>query len=94
MNFRSQHACGKSLVYLVGNKVDSEQEREVMVDESIGVAKQLDCGFAEASAKNGTNVEHVFGEIVRSSRKIRNEKASHVEISTGERRKSCFTSMF
>ncbi|KAK4872048.1 hypothetical protein RN001_016172 [Aquatica leii] len=52
-------------ILLVANKVDLEHQREVTTDEGDSLAKQWDCPFVEASAKNRTNVNEVFAEIVR-----------------------------
>ncbi|GAU91795.1 hypothetical protein RvY_03985 [Ramazzottius varieornatus] len=50
---------------LVGNKADLEHLREVPTGESLALAQLWDCPFMEASAKNRTNVNELFAEIVR-----------------------------
>ncbi|CAL8114250.1 unnamed protein product [Orchesella dallaii] len=50
---------------LVGNKVDLEHQREVSKHEGAALAQLWGCSFLETSAKNRTNVNDVFAEIVR-----------------------------
>lgn len=52
-------------ILLVGNKVDLEHQREVPTLEGRTLAQFWGCPFVEASAKNRTNVNEVFAEIVR-----------------------------
>ena len=46
-------------------KVDMETHREVPTVEGMALAQFWNCPFVEASAKNRTNVNEVFAEIVR-----------------------------
>ncbi|KAL9964861.1 hypothetical protein ACROYT_G028562 [Oculina patagonica] len=50
---------------LVGNKSDMFDEREVSADEAKLLAEEWDCPHFETSAKNNSNVDEVFAEIVR-----------------------------
>ena len=59
----------KSPIFLGGNKCDCEDEREVLTEEGHALARELDCGFVEVSAKSGVNVQLVFGDVVRELRK-------------------------
>nr|CAD7266007.1 unnamed protein product [Timema shepardi] len=52
-------------ILLVANKVDLEHQREVPTSEGDGLAQIWECPFVEASAKNRTNVNEMFAEIVR-----------------------------
>lgn len=53
-------------ILLVGNKVDLEnQQREVPKVDGVALSQMWGCPFVEASAKNRTNVNDVFAEIVR-----------------------------
>ena len=52
-------------ILLVGNKVDLEHQREVPTVEGMALAQIWGCAFVEASAKQRTNVNEVFAEIVR-----------------------------
>ena len=52
-------------ILLVGNKVDLESQREVPTVEGMALAQIWGCSFVESSAKNKTNVNEVFAEIVR-----------------------------
>ncbi len=56
-----QHANADILIYLIGNRADLEDQREVPKDRAIEFAKanKIDKVF-ETSAKTGSNVEEVF----------------------------------
>ena len=62
---------GPAPVMLVGNKCDRVTEREVSTQEGSALARQLNCDFVEASAKNCINVEKAFYDVVRQLRKQR-----------------------
>ena len=49
------------MIYLIGNRADLEDEREVTRDRAIEFCKQYNIDkFFETSAKTGFNVEEVF----------------------------------
>jgi Ras-related protein Rab-8A len=52
---------------LVGNKsdIDSDSERKVSKDEGEAMAKELEIGFRECSAKNRSGIEEVIFDLVR-----------------------------
>lgn len=52
-------------ILLVANKVDLDHQREVDYADGYSLSQQWGCPFIEASAKNRTNVNEVFAEIVR-----------------------------
>jgi small GTP-binding protein len=58
---------------LVGNKQDLE--RVVSVEEGEALAKEFGIPYFETSAKDGTNVEAVFGTLARTIVNRRKEKA-------------------
>lgn len=62
---------GPAPVMLVGNKCDRVTERAVSTQEGSALAKELNCDFVEASAKNCINVEKAFYDVVRQLRKQR-----------------------
>lgn len=64
-------AFGPAPIMLVGNKCDRVTEREVSTQEGSALAKQLNCEFVEASAKNCVNVEKAFYDVVRQLRRQR-----------------------
>lgn len=67
-------------VMLVGNKSDQHHEREVSSQEGQALAKELNCAFVEASAKNCVNVERAFYDVVRQLRKQRQTPTALPEI--------------
>ncbi|SCU81711.1 LAFA_0C06700g1_1 [Lachancea sp. 'fantastica'] len=52
-------------VFLVGNKSDLEDERQVSYEEGMSLAKQFSAPFMETSAKQAINVEESFYGLVR-----------------------------
>ncbi|KAJ7086104.1 ras-like protein [Mycena belliarum] len=58
-------------VIVVANKCDLERERQ-----GRKLAKRLGCIFIEASAKEHTNVDEVFTNLVREIRRLNKEQAS------------------
>ena len=56
-----QHASSDIIIYLIGNRCDLEDEREVTKDKAIEFCKQYNIDkFFETSAKTGQQVEDVF----------------------------------
>jgi GTPase SAR1 family protein len=56
-----QHAGSEILVYLLGNRCDLEDEREVSRERALEFCKSYNIDkFFETSAKTGNNVEEVF----------------------------------
>ncbi len=58
-------------VYLVGNKCDRVDEREVSTQDGFVLARELECEFFEASSKRCINIEESFYGLVRAIRKQR-----------------------
>jgi Ras-related protein Rab-5C len=48
------------LVFLVGNKLDLEDDRQVSVEEAQEKATEIRASFAEVSAKTGLGIEELF----------------------------------
>lgn len=55
---------------LVGNKSDLEYERTVSTSEGQELARQLKIQYLETSAKQRTNVDQAFHDLVRAIRKF------------------------
>jgi len=55
---------------LVGNKSDLEYERTVSTSEGQELARQLKINYLETSAKQRTNVDQAFQDLVRAIRKF------------------------
>ncbi|KAF4622082.1 hypothetical protein D9613_008989 [Agrocybe pediades] len=49
-----------AMVTIVGNKRDLDTEREVLTLEGQMLARELNCWFAETSARKGDNVERLY----------------------------------
>ena len=67
---------GPSAVLIVGNKSDRSHQRQVTKEEGALLAKKLNAGFIETSAKLNTNVEKMFIDVVRRMREIEEESAA------------------
>ncbi|MHA2282521.1 MAG: Rab family GTPase [Promethearchaeota archaeon] len=48
------------ILILVGNKVDLNNERQISMEEGIGLAKELGIYYMETSAKTNENIEEMF----------------------------------
>lgn len=61
-----QHASSDILVYLIGNRCDLEDQREVTRERAVEFCKSYNIvKFFETSAKSGDNVEEVFSLVAR-----------------------------
>ncbi|KAJ5079294.1 ras-like protein [Anaeramoeba ignava] len=56
---------------LVGNKSDLEDKREVTQQQMKELADSWDCPFFETSAKNNSNIDECFQQIVKQIKKVR-----------------------
>lgn len=54
----------ETVVALVGNKCDKEDEREVSTDEGDAKAKEMGIPFFETSAKTSENIDRVFCTVM------------------------------
>lgn len=71
-------------IMLVGNKSDRVTEREVSTQEGQALARELGCEFVEASAKNCTNVEKAFYDVVRQLRRQRLQSSIRIQTGNGK----------
>jgi len=68
---------------VVGNKCDLELQRQVSEDEGRALAKELDCGFTETSARLNEHIERAFELLISAIEKQNNPG------STGTDEKGC-----
>lgn len=61
-----QHSNDNVRMFLVGNKCDLSESREVEYDVAESFAQRHGMKFIEASAKESVNVEKIFGEIAET----------------------------
>lgn len=62
-------------IFLVGNKSDLEENREVSVEEANEFAKNKKLPYLEVSAKSGKNVKEVFEKTIKGAMiKLMNKK--------------------
>lgn len=61
----TNHASPNTVIFLIGNKSDLEEQRDVPTEEAREFAREHGLHFCEASAKTGENVEEAFLETAR-----------------------------
>ena len=63
-------------IYLIGNKNDLEERREVDFEEANNFAKEKNIPYIEVSAKTGNNIKKLFDEMIKGTltKIITNEK--------------------
>ncbi|KAJ5077759.1 ras and ef-hand domain-containing protein [Anaeramoeba ignava] len=61
--FKSQ-AEDNSIIMIIGNKCDLENDRKILQEDAEKFAKEHDILFMETSAKDGTNVEETFSKLM------------------------------
>jgi hypothetical protein len=62
------------------SQTQSAVAREVPAQEGTSLAKELGCEFIETSAKDGTNVEEAFRELVRTNRRLEKQQKSQSDL--------------
>ena len=75
-------------IILVGNKNDLEEQRVITKEEGEDLAKKLNLGFCEVSAKTGDGIENVFQKLINEVHRIfKNEfkSDSNVEITVPQK---------
>ncbi len=58
---------------LVGNKSDLDNMRKVSKQDGLSFAQKNRIAFYEVSAKNGSNIDLIFGKIAEELEKIMTE---------------------
>lgn len=56
-------------LFIVGNKIDAEDERKVTFEQGQKIAELVHGQYMEVSAKDGTNIEDLLNEIAKESLK-------------------------
>ena len=83
-----QHASQDIVIYLIGNRADLEDEREVTRERAVEFCKQYNIDkFFETSAKTGFNVEEVFslaGKELYNHQKEQTTEEDEVKTGVGE----------
>ena len=54
-------------IYLIGNKNDLEERREVDFEEANNFAKEKNIPYIEVSAKTGNNIKKLFDEMIKGT---------------------------
>lgn len=77
----NQKAEDEHVIYMVGNKIDLDDEREITFNEAFDWCDKNGYKYFEVSAKTGENVELVFNEIATTVGPKKDE-ANKIEINT------------
>ena len=56
-------------IYLIGNKNDKAEEREVTFEEANNFANEKEIPYIEVSAKTGNNIKKLFEEMIKGTMK-------------------------
>ena len=79
----SRYTCG----FLIGNKCDMTDKREVFADHAAALAREYDLIYAETSAKSGKNVGDIFIQMAelleQANLQIENEVGESLYIPKG-----------
>ena len=62
--FRQFNTIDKSVIYLIGNKVDDEENRIIRYKDAKKFANEQGLKYYETSAKTGKNINKVFFDLV------------------------------
>lgn len=68
-----------------GNKLDLQNDRQVSKEEGTQLAQKIGASFFEGSAKDGTNVEEAFFQLVRLIRDFRTRSGGNGRGAVGAR---------
>lgn len=80
----NRHASETTSKFLIGNKSDLHDKREVSFEKAETLARNLGMSFWECSAKSGYNVQNVFLGVAES---LKNARDSHISSEDQMRRK-------
>ena len=77
-------------IMLVANKIDLEDERAISTEEGKHLARELNCGYIETSAKTGYNTSDTFLRLARRINKWREGHPNSTPTRTVEKRCTLF----
>lgn len=85
------HAQPTTQLYLVGNKADLENGREVGIEEGQDKAAELGAHFTEVSAKTGMGVEELFTLVASVYVENMGDTAEDtaIDLNSSEKKKKC-----
>ena len=84
----------KAIIFLIGNKIDIEEERKISKEKGEELAEEFKIPFFEASAKSGKNVDEVFkalyNKICEIYGDLERERGSKLIKKPKMKKKCCF----
>ena len=89
-----QEVCPKSIIFLIGNKIDLTEQRKIAKEQGEELAEEFKIPFFEASAKSGENVDEVFKalyeKIIEAYGDLEKEKGTKLNKKKQNKGKCCF----
>ena len=76
LNNIKNEASDKVVVFLVGNKIDAEDLRQVSYEQGEDMAENYKLQFFECSAKTGENIEATFNALVKKILEVNEQSSS------------------
>lgn len=80
------------IIILVGNKIDRENDRQVMFEEAKSYAEEQKIMFFETSAKKNINIKNIFTDIaskIPNEEQVKKESNNSLKIEKDAPKKSC-----
>ena len=89
INDLKENADPSVIIFIVANKCDLEEQREVEAEEALDLANQINAQFYEVSAKTGQNIDTLFQDIVKVYLESIDKfsKANSIDIAPGKGKK-------
>ena len=88
INQIKEEAVSNVIIYLVGNKIDMEEERKVKTEEGKKLADEYNCPFNETSAKEDININETFEDIAERIDEVFSKLTTNAEIKMTKNRMS------
>ena len=64
-------------IFLIGNKIDDEENRTVTTEEGKELAKEFSLPFYETSAKTGVNIDSTFSDLINKVDQVYSSLDTH-----------------
>ena len=78
-----------SVIFIVGNKIDLNENREISTDEALNWSNINNCEYIEVSALNGTGIIDLFNDLIQLLNSIKEESHKNLTIPKQTKEKKC-----